>query len=40
MLPTVVGTGTRLFADGAAADLRLVAADVVDAGVLLRYDVG
>jgi dihydrofolate reductase len=39
VLPTVVGTGQRLFADGQTADLCLVAADVVDTGVLLRYDV-
>lgn len=39
VLPTVVGVGLRLFADGQEADLRLVSSDVVDAGVLLRYDV-
>jgi dihydrofolate reductase len=39
VLPTVVGGGVRLFADGHAADLRLMSSDVVDAGVLLRYEV-
>lgn len=39
ILPTVVGHGQRLFADGQEADLRLVSSDVVDPGVLLRYDV-
>lgn len=39
VLPTVVGRGMRLFAEGQEAELRLVSADVVDAGVLLRYDV-
>jgi len=39
VLPTVVGTGVRLFADEQEADLRLISSDVVDSGVLLRYDV-
>jgi dihydrofolate reductase len=39
VLPTVVGGGVRLFADGQEADLRLISSEVVDAGVLLRYDV-
>jgi len=39
VLPTVVGTGTRLFADGQESELQLVSSEVVDAGVLLHYDV-
>jgi dihydrofolate reductase len=39
VLPTVVGEGQRLFADGQEAELRLVSSEVVDAGVLLRYEV-
>ena len=39
VLPTVVGTGQRLFAAGQGDDLRLASADVIEAGVLLRYDV-
>lgn len=37
VLPTVVGEGTRLFADGHASDLRLVSSEVVEFGVLSRY---
>jgi dihydrofolate reductase len=39
VLPTVVGEGMRLFADGHEAELRLVSSAVVDAGLLLQYDV-
>ena len=39
VFPIVLGSGERLFSDGGATDLELVSADVVDAGVLLRYDV-
>ena len=39
VLPTVVGGGVRLFADGQEANLQLISSHVVDAGVLLRYDV-
>jgi dihydrofolate reductase len=39
VLPTVVGDGVRLFPAGHEADLRLMSCDVVDAGVLLRYEV-
>ena len=39
VLPTVVGTGERLFCDGSPVDLELASVDVVDPGVLLRYDV-
>ena len=39
VLPTVIGEGQRMFADGQQEELRLVSSDVVDAGVLLRYEV-
>jgi dihydrofolate reductase len=39
VLPAVVGEGVRLFAKGQEAELRLMSSDVVDAGVLLRYEV-
>lgn len=39
VLPTVVGDGIRLFAPGHEAELRLLSSDIVDAGVLLRYEV-
>jgi dihydrofolate reductase len=39
VLPTVVGEGLRLFPDGHEANLQLVSSDVVDTGLLLRYDV-
>ncbi len=39
VLPTVVGEGMRMFADGQEAELQLVSSDVVDAGVLLRFEV-
>jgi dihydrofolate reductase len=39
VLPTVVGKGMRLFADGQEAELQLVSSGVVDAGLLLHYDV-
>jgi dihydrofolate reductase len=39
VLPTVAGEGQRLFADGHETELRLLSADVVDTGVLLRYEV-
>jgi dihydrofolate reductase len=38
VLPTVVGTGARLF-DGTGARLQLTSADAGDPGLLLRYDV-
>jgi dihydrofolate reductase len=39
VMPFVVGSGMRLFPEGHRADLRLVSSEVVDAGLLLRYDV-
>lgn len=39
ILPTVVGSGQRLFTAEHDEDLRLASAEVVDSGVLLRYDV-
>jgi dihydrofolate reductase len=38
VLPTVVGCGRRLFTSDRTADLRLVSAEVVGTGVLLRHE--
>jgi dihydrofolate reductase len=39
VLPTVVGEGTRLFAEGHVTDLRLISSEVVEFGVLSCYTV-
>jgi dihydrofolate reductase len=35
-LPTVVGEGTRLFAESQVTDLRLISSEVVEFGILSR----
>lgn len=39
VFPTVAGAGSRLFARGVSADLKLVSTDVTGPGVLLQYQV-
>lgn len=39
VMPSVVGAGVRMFPDGQQAELQLVSSDVVDAGILLHYNV-
>jgi dihydrofolate reductase len=39
VVPTVAGSGEQLFDGGAAADLRVISADISGPGVLLRYEV-